>query len=78
MRPLHRAWFWLGEFLGKVVGSVLLSLLFICFLTPLALLRRLFGKHAIETRFREGDRPTYWVEHGRQTAISAEDLERTF
>lgn len=43
-------WMWLGHLLGKVVGSILLSLVYIMILTPLAQLRMVFKRKNIENQ----------------------------
>jgi hypothetical protein len=41
---------WLGHILGKVVGSILLSLVYIMILTPLAQLRMVFKRKNLENQ----------------------------
>jgi len=53
-RPLRKklisGWQNLGELLGKIVSPIVLSTLYYCGLTPLALLRRLFGKDELNLK----------------------------
>ncbi len=64
--PLDKAWRWMGEILGRVVGSVLLSVLFFVFLTPLSLLRRAFGSSGLELNF-DDPAASFWVERKDET-----------
>jgi len=75
--PLNRVWLGLGELMGRIVGSVFLGLLFFLFLTPLALLRRLFSKPGVDLKFRDGGTGSFWVAH-KAGPIAPEDLEHTF
>ncbi len=61
----------LGEWLGRVVGTVLLSAIFLLVLTPVRALRRLAG--ADDLRLRDGHERSYWLvcddeEHKRRYA----------
>jgi hypothetical protein len=57
--PLNRAWFLLGEILGRVVSPVVLSVIFFLLLTPIGLLTRLFGRDELRLCIREGK--SCWV-----------------
>jgi hypothetical protein len=67
------AWLWLkfAEVLGKVNSRVLLSLVFFVFLVPLALVRRLFVRNALDlTPPASGT-----LFHERNHRYTAQDLE---
>lgn len=67
------AWLWLklAELLGKVNSRVLLSLVFFIFLVPLALVRRLFVRNALDLK-RSAENTLYKTRNHRYIA---EDLE---
>jgi len=59
LRPLSRLWQKLGLLLSKIVGPIVLSLVFFAVVTPLGLLMRAFGKDPL--RLRRHTQPTYWI-----------------
>ena len=76
LAPVFRLWSRFGTLLNKVVGPVVFGLLFFVFLTPVALLRRLFGGKGLPTGFaRPGE--SAWVERGDEPFAPAE-FERQF
>ncbi len=76
LRPLNRLWLGFGEFMGKVVGSFILGLVFFLLLTPIALLRRLVGGKGMCISF---DDPctSFWITRERKTPED-KDFERQF
>jgi hypothetical protein len=76
LSPLNSAWLSLGEFMGRIVGSVILGFFFFALLTPLAFLKRRFAKEIMPLD-ASGDRKSFWEE--RETReISRKDLEHQF
>jgi hypothetical protein len=70
------AWLWLklAEVLGKINSRVLLSLIFFIFLTPLALVRKIFVRNALDVA-----RPTgTTLYHTRNHRYTANDLKNPF
>ena len=61
LKPLNLLWFKLGMLLHKVVNPVVLGIMFLVFITPIALFLRLLGKKLIPLTF-ERDKSTYWIE----------------
>lgn len=59
LRPLNRLWQKLGLFLSKIVGPIVLSLIFFAVVTPAGLLMRACGKDPL--RLRRNASPTYWI-----------------
>lgn len=55
----YRFWMWLGKKMGAVMSRVILTIFFFAFLTPIALVRRLFSKDPLEMRWHE-EAPTYF------------------
>lgn len=60
LRPLNKAWFWLGQLLGKVVSPIVLGIIFYGLLTPVAVAGRLLGRD--ELRLKRRPVSSYWVE----------------
>jgi len=69
-----KRWMMLGMLMGKVVGTVLLSVVYLLFLTPLARLQSVFSKSEKfrSTAGKEGPK-TSWI--ARQHKFEAKDLE---
>ena len=64
------AWFGLAEILGAITSKILLALIFFLFLTPIALLYRLFHKKHLG---QGTDKTTYWI--SRAYRFGPKDLE---
>ena len=60
LREPRRLWLALGERLGVVVSTLLLTIFFFLVLTPIGLLRRAFGADPMGKR-RKPDGQGYWV-----------------
>lgn len=60
LAPLNKAWFWLGQMMGKVVSPVVLGIIFFLLITPIAVLGRLFGRD--ELKLKESAQPSYWTD----------------
>lgn len=60
LAPLNKAWFQLGQLLGRIINPIVLSIIFFGLLTPVALITRLFGRDALKLRPRTCS--SYWVE----------------
>ena len=66
-------WMTLGQFMGKIVGSVLLSVVYLLVLTPLAKLQRVFTS---PDKFKSGDQvkaESAWKE--RKHTFGSKDLD---
>jgi hypothetical protein len=74
----HVAVFWLGlsDLLGAIVSRVMLSIIFFAVITPIALLRRLFGKDSLNLRAFKTGLGSVMVE--RNHGFVGEDLERPY
>ena len=64
-------WMWIGEKIGAVMSRVILSIIFIFFLTPISILYRSFGR-----KNRKEKEETYFKE--RNHTYTAADLEKIF
>lgn len=67
LRPVERVWMALGERLGKVSTTVILTATFYLVVTPLGVLRRLMGHDDLGLRI-DRDRPSYWTPVDRSTS----------
>ena len=61
LKPLNLLWFKFGMLLHKIVNPIVLGVMFLIFITPIALVLRLLGKRLIPLTF-EQDKSTYWIE----------------
>ena len=60
LRPLNIVWFAFGRVLHRIMGPVVLAILFFTTLTPTAWLLRLFGKDPLRLA-RKAPGESYWV-----------------
>lgn len=60
LTPFNKAWFWLGQTLGKIVSPFILGIIFFLLITPIALLGKLFGRD--ELRLKKRHISSYWIE----------------
>jgi cytochrome c oxidase subunit IV len=72
--PLHQVWFRAALVLHRVMGPLLLSVLFFGMLTPLAALMRLFGRRLPE--FQTARSASYW--HPRDITGVSGSMGQTF
>ncbi len=72
-RYIGIAWYKLAELLGRINGTILLSLLFFLFLTPLAWFRKLFSKPPMRLK-KDDKQESYFEERSHQ--YTAEDLSK--
>jgi hypothetical protein len=76
LAPLNRLWSFVGSVLHRVMTQVLMGLVFVFAVTPVALLRRVFGSSGLALRF-EPKLDSYWI--ARDHAVTdAESLKRQF
>lgn len=75
-RPAAVVWFTLSYLLGTVVSKVVLSILFFALVTPLGLLRRVFGKDSLQLKdFKAGGGS---VMQDRNHTFTGEDIEQPY
>lgn len=60
LSPLNKAWFNASLLLGKIFSPVVLSIFFLIFITPIALITRLFGRDILLLKKRRV--ASYWVD----------------
>ena len=73
LRPLYRGWMTFGLVLNKIVTPVIMSLLFFVAVTPMGLIRRLFGNDL--PKHRDRTVKSYRIDSKK---AKPEDLERPF
>ena len=59
LTPFHNLWLKLGTLLGRIVSPIVMFFVYFIFITPLAVIIRLFGKDLLKTKF--GKLPSYWI-----------------
>ena len=52
LTPLNRLWYALGILLGKIVSPIVLGVMFFLFITPIALITRIFGRDELKMKKR--------------------------
>ena len=67
---IHRGWFFLGDQMGRVMGKLLLGVIFFLVLVPVSLLSRLFRNDVFQLR-----KPANGTYHSRDHLYRAQDLE---
>lgn len=60
LRPLNKAWYQLGLFLGRFVSPIVLGILFFIVITPVAIVMRLSGRDAL--KLRKQDVSSHWID----------------
>jgi hypothetical protein len=75
-RPIAVAWLGLSDLLGMVVSKVLLSIVFFAIVTPIAVLRRLFGKDPLKLRAFKAGQDSVMLE--RNHTFVRGDLDRPY
>jgi hypothetical protein len=75
-RPVAVLWLGLSDLLGSVVSKVLLSIVFFAVVTPIGIVRRLFGKDSLKLRAFKASQESVMVE--RNHTFIGSDLERPY
>jgi len=60
LAPLNKAWFHLGEALGKIVSPIVLGIIFFGILAPVSIVSRLFGRDELRLKRRAVN--SYWID----------------
>lgn len=60
LTPLNKAWFLLGQIMGKVVSPIVLGIIFFFLITPIGLIAKLLGRD--ELKLNRLKCQTYWVD----------------
>ena len=72
---LNKIWIKLGNFLGKVISPVILSIIFFSLITPVSLIGRLFKRDIL--KLKKQKLQSYWINRS-QTEISSESFKNQF
>jgi len=75
-RPVAVLWLGLSDLLGSVVSKILLSIVFFVVVTPIGILRRLFGKDSLQLRVFKASKESVMLE--RNHTFIGSDLERPY
>ena len=60
LNPLNKLWFKFGIFLGKIISSLVMGIIFFLVVTPIGLLMRLLNKDLLKLKFNNNS--SYWIE----------------
>jgi len=74
--PIAVLWFWFSHVLGTVMSKILLSILFFGVVTPIGLLRRLFGKDSLKLRAFKANEESVMLE--RNHMFVGRDIEKPY
>jgi hypothetical protein len=75
LTPFNKAWFWLGQTLGKIVSPIVLGIIFFLLITPVALVGKLFGRD--ELRLKKRSVNSFWIER-KPPGPSSESFKNQF
>jgi hypothetical protein len=75
-RPVAKVWLGLSHLLGAIASKVLLTVVFFAVITPMGLLKRMFGSEPLQLgAWKKGDASVF-VERGQ--VYTSSDLEKPF
>ena len=63
LTPFHNLWLKFGTLLGSIVSPIVMFLVYFVFITPLAVIIRLFRKDLLRKKFNKS--PSYWIKRGK-------------
>ena len=63
LSPLKKGWIKLGEILGKVVAPVVMGFIYFVVITPIGVIKRLFGKDLLNIKFNKNK--SYWIKRDK-------------
>ncbi len=72
LKPIEWAWMKMAHFMGQIMTRVILTITFYLAITPIGLLRRLFGKDSLNRKF-DKDAASYWIPVDPDGPISRPD-----
>ena len=75
-KPLAVVWFGLSRLLGNIVSKIILTLIFILIVTPVGLIRKLFGADPMMLKPWKQDSGSVFLK--RDHTFSAKDLEKPY
>ena len=74
LMPFNRLWMLFGFLLGKIVSPIILGLIFYLFITPIAIILRIFGRDELHLDINNKD--TFWKQ--RFEKIKKSSLKNQF
>jgi hypothetical protein len=74
--PVATLWFGLANFMGRIVSTIILSVLFFVLVTPVGLIRRLMGADALQLKKWKNGKDSVFVV--RSDLIQGKDLENPY
>jgi hypothetical protein len=75
LSPVYRLWMKIAHFIGRTVTFITLSLTYYLVITPMAILKKIFGGSPIALR-PDPKRQTYWVERSEPAQPKERFLKR--
>jgi hypothetical protein len=75
-RPFAVLWLGLSDLLGAISSKISLSIVFVLFLTPIGLLRRMSGKDSLKLRAFKAGQGSVMVQ--RDHTFTARDMEKPY
>ncbi len=75
-KPFAVLWFGLSRLLGEVVSRILLSVIFMLIITPIGLMRRLFGEDPLRERFDRKHVHSFFID--RNKLFEIDDLRNPY
>lgn len=75
-RPIAIVWLGLSEMMGTMMSKILLSIVFFAVVTPIAILRRMFGKDSLKLRVFMASKDSVMLE--RNHKFIDKDLARPY
>jgi hypothetical protein len=78
MTPVYRVWMLLALGMGFVMTRIIISLVYIILITPIGLIRRVWGSETPKNirNFKKNDTESYWI--ARDDPYRSESTERQF
>jgi hypothetical protein len=78
MTPVYRVWMLLALGMGFVMTRIIISLVYIILITPIGLIRRVWGSETPKNirNFKNNDTESYWI--ARDDPYRSESTERQF
>lgn len=73
--PIYKAWMRLGAILGRINSFLILSIIFYCVVTPIALIRRIFSKGSEKFAYKTA-KGSYWIKRASNNPVA--DMKRMF
>ena len=59
LSPLNRIWYKLGMLIGKVINPIVLGIIFFVFISPIAIITRVFGRDHL--KIKKLSVQSYWI-----------------